>query len=50
MADNTAKTVGLFAALLGGAALLIGRKSTPKAGAVSGAQPPKIRKGCNCGR
>jgi hypothetical protein len=50
MADNTAKTVavgGLFAALLGGAALLLGKKSAPKLGS---AAPPRIRKGCNCGR
>ena len=51
MADNTAKTVavgGLFAALIGGAAMLMSKKTAPK---LSGAaQPPRIRKGCNCGR
>lgn len=53
MADNTNKTIvagGLFAALLGGAALLMGKK-TPKAGnSAPLAGPPRIRKGCNCGR
>ena len=52
MADGTAKTVavgGLLAALVGGAALLLGRK-TPQASGMGSAAPPRIRKGCNCGR
>ena len=50
MADNTAKTVGIFAAILGGAALLMGGKKSAKSGAAPMAGPPSIRKNCNCGR
>jgi len=51
VADNTAKNVAIVGgavALIGGLFAAFGKKSAP---AMQGApMPPKIRKGCNCGR
>ncbi len=53
MADdsNTAVKTGLVVGGLGLlAAAIFGSKAKKPAPAMAGPQPPKLRKGCNCGR